>query len=95
MKKDGKAWYAWHENPPMEDLLGSKVVLKDIAKEPAFWPERDGDTVPKHSVYYLVSKDSVPLDGLLDYLNARKHDCGRKRTARRQRTGSVACRVGS
>ena len=72
VKKDGKAWYAWHENPPMEDLLGSKVVFKDIAKEPTFWPERDGDIVPKHSVYYLVPKNSVPLDDLLDYLNGPK-----------------------
>jgi SAM-dependent methyltransferase len=69
VKRDGKPWYAWHENPPMEDLLQPKVVFRDIAKEPAFWPERDGDVVPKHSVYYLVPKHDVPLDDLLNYLN--------------------------
>jgi len=66
----GKTWYAWHENPPMQDLLQPKVVFRDIAKEPRFWPENSGDVVPKHSVYYAVPKDSVPMDALLDYLNS-------------------------
>lgn len=70
VRKDGKPWYAWHENPPMEDLLQPKIVFKDIAKTPTFWPERDGDIVPKHSVYYLVPDDGVSLDDLLEYLNS-------------------------
>lgn len=68
--KGGKRWYGWHENPPMQDLLQPKIVFKDIAREPRFWPEREGDVVPKHSVYYLVPKDGVPFDELLDYLNS-------------------------
>jgi len=66
----GKEWYAWHENPPMQDLLQSKIVWRDIAKEPTFWPESEGDVVPKHSVYYAVPKDGVPVDELVEYLNS-------------------------
>lgn len=66
----GKKWYAWHENPPMTDILQPKIVFRDIAKEPQFWPEEKGTVVPKHSVYYAVPKDGVPLDDLLEYLNS-------------------------
>ncbi len=66
----GKAWYAWHENPPMEDILQPKIVFRDIDKEPTFYAESDGDVVPKHSVYYAVPRDGVPMDELLDYLNS-------------------------
>ncbi|WP_135533252.1 Eco57I restriction-modification methylase domain-containing protein [Halostella pelagica] len=66
----GKTWYAWHENPPMQDILQPKIVFRDIAKEPRFWPEDHGDVVPKHSVYYAVPKDGVPMDDLIEYLNS-------------------------
>jgi adenine-specific DNA-methyltransferase len=66
---NGKPWYSWHETPPMDDLLRSKIVFKDIAKRPRFWAENDGTVVPRHSVYYLVPKSGVPFDELLDYLN--------------------------
>ena len=68
--KGGKKWYAWHENPPMQDILQPKIVFRDIAKEPRFWAESEGTVVPKHSVYYAVPKDGVPFDELLDYLNS-------------------------
>ena len=67
--ENGKPWYAWHETPPMDDLLRPKIVFKDIAKEPTFWAEPNGTVVPKHSVYYLVPNEAVPFDDLLDYLN--------------------------
>jgi len=66
----GKEWYAWHENPPMADILQSKVVWRDIDKEPTFWPESDGGIVPKHSVYYAVPKAGMSIDGLVEYLNS-------------------------
>ncbi|WP_128906182.1 Eco57I restriction-modification methylase domain-containing protein [Halorubrum amylolyticum] len=72
VKKGGKRWYAWHETPPMEDILQPKIVFKDIAKEPRFWIEETGDVIPKHSVYYLIPRESVPFDGLLEYLNTPK-----------------------
>lgn len=68
--KKGKHWYAWHENPPMSDILQPKIVFRDIDKEPTFWAETEGSVVPKHSVYYAVPEDDVPLDELLEYLNS-------------------------
>jgi len=66
----GKTWYAWHENPPMEDILQPKIVFRDIDKEPTFWAEDRGDIVPKHSVYYAVLNDGVPFERVLEYLNS-------------------------
>ena len=67
---DGKRWYAWHETPPMEDILQPKIVFRDIAKEPRFWVEEEGNVIPKHSVYYLIPRKDVPFDELLEYLNS-------------------------
>jgi len=66
----GKTWYAWHETPPMQDILQPKIVFRDIAKEARFWAESGGTVLPKHSVYYTVAKDGVPFDELLEYLNS-------------------------
>ena len=70
VQKAGKQWYAWHETPPMEDLLRQKIVFKDIAKEPKFWAEPTGEIVPRHTVYYVVPEAKVSLEKLLDYLNS-------------------------
>ncbi len=70
VRKGGKPWYAWHENPPLQDMLQPKIVWRDIAKEPRFWPETDGNIVPKHSVYYAVPNQGVPIDELVGYLNS-------------------------
>lgn len=70
VKKGGKEWYAWHETPPMEDILQPKIVFKDIAKEPRFWLEATGNIIPKHSVYYLIPRNGVPVSELLEYLNS-------------------------
>lgn len=72
VKKEGKRWYAWHESPPMEDLLQKKIVFKDISREPQFWAEREGDVIPRHSVYYLIPKQPDLFDDLLEYLNGPK-----------------------
>ncbi|PSQ97936.1 MAG: DNA methyltransferase [Bacteroidetes bacterium SW_9_63_38] len=69
VQKAGKPWYAWHETPPMQDLLRPKIVFKDIAKEPTFWAERTGEIIPRHTVYYLVPEEGISFDRLLDYLN--------------------------
>lgn len=66
----GKRWYAWHETPPMEDVLQPKIVFRDIAAEPRFWPEDRGDVVPKHSVYYATARDGVSMRDLIKYLNS-------------------------
>lgn len=69
VQKTGKKWYAWHETPPMEDLLQPKIIFKDIAKEPKFWAERSGEIVPRHTVYYIVPEERVSFEELLDYVN--------------------------
>ncbi|PSQ53504.1 DNA methyltransferase [Halobacteriales archaeon SW_8_65_20] len=68
----GKKWYAWHENPPLDDILQEKIVWRDIDKQPTFWLEDRGDVVPKHSVYYAVPKNGVPVSELIEYLNSPK-----------------------
>jgi hypothetical protein len=69
VQKAGKRWYAWHETPPMKDILRPKIVFKDIAKEPKFWAEPTGEIIPRHTVYYLVPEEGVSFEQLLDYLN--------------------------
>lgn len=32
----------------------------------------EGDVVPRHSVYYIIPKDNVDLDDLLEYLNSEE-----------------------
>ncbi len=70
--ENGKPWYSMHENPPMDDILQPKIVTKDVTEVPQFWAERTGEVVPRHSVYYIIPKDHVELDELLDYLNSEQ-----------------------
>jgi adenine-specific DNA-methyltransferase len=70
VKKGKRPWYGWHENPPMEDILQPKLLCQDITSTPKFWVDREGDIVPKHTVYYLVPEDHVQIDELLEYLNS-------------------------
>ncbi|MFC7082264.1 Eco57I restriction-modification methylase domain-containing protein [Halorussus caseinilyticus] len=70
VEKGKQVWYGWHENPPLQDILQPKIVCKDVADEPAFWADREGSVVPRHSVYYLVPADHVDLKEMLDYLNS-------------------------
>jgi adenine-specific DNA-methyltransferase len=65
-----KPWYAFHENPPMRDLLQPKLLCKDIGVSPRFVIERAGDVIPRHSVYYLVPALPSAIDQLADYLNS-------------------------
>lgn len=65
-----KPWYAFHETPPMGDLLRSKILCKDITAHPDFWHDREGRFVPRHSVYYIVPKDSTRKHELLEFLKS-------------------------
>lgn len=65
----GKPWYAWHETPPLDDVLQPKILCKDITDEPEFWAERSGEVVPRHTVYYIVPDGQVSLNDMLAYLN--------------------------
>jgi adenine-specific DNA-methyltransferase len=65
-----KPWYAFHDSVPMPDLRRPKVVWKDISEQPEFWVDREGDLVPRHSVYYLVPRDPAKLDEIAEYLRS-------------------------
>lgn len=64
-----KPWYAFHETPPMRDLLHPKILCKDVAEEPHFWTDLDGGIVPRHSVYYIVPRNPEVVAELVEYLN--------------------------
>jgi len=65
-----KPWYAFHENPPLAEILGPKILCKDITSRPQFWIDRRGTIVPRHSVYYIVPKDTKRIKELASYLNS-------------------------
>jgi hypothetical protein len=67
-----KPWYAFHETPPLADLLRPKILCKDIAAEPDFWLDDAGSIVPRHSVYYIVPKDAARMDSIVGYLRSAK-----------------------
>jgi adenine-specific DNA-methyltransferase len=65
-----KPWYAFHENPPLQDILRPKILCKDITTQPYFWIDRGGIIVPRHSLYYIVPRDSSRISELATYLNS-------------------------
>lgn len=65
-----KPWYAFHENPPLDEILRPKILCKDIGARPWFVVDEEGSIVPRHSVYYLVPKDAGMIHSLCDYLNS-------------------------
>ena len=67
-----KPWYSFHETPAMPQLLRPKILCKDIARRPAFWLDRSGSTLPRHSTYYVVPKDESMLEPLCEYLNGKQ-----------------------
>lgn len=69
-KKGHRRWYAWHENPPMEDLLQQKILFRDIASTPQFWLDDAGTIIPRHSVYYILPKNGIDITELRTYLNS-------------------------
>ncbi len=64
-----KPWYAFHETPPLPEILRPKILCKDITGKPHFWIDREGSLVPRHSVYYIVPADAAIIDSLCSYLN--------------------------
>jgi hypothetical protein len=64
-----KPWYAFHETPPLKELLQPKILCRDVTKSPRFWTDDEGSIVPRHSVYYMVPRDARRLDDLAAYLN--------------------------
>jgi len=65
-----KPWYAFHENPPLSEILRPKILCKDIGARPWFVVDERGDIVPRHSVYYLVPTDPAQIHDMCAYLNS-------------------------
>jgi adenine-specific DNA-methyltransferase len=65
-----KPWYAFHETPPLRDILRPKIICKDITERPKFWVDREGKFVPRHSVYYIVPRNTAVIENLCDHLNS-------------------------
>lgn len=65
-----KPWYAFHETPPLPDILRPKILCKDISSRPYFLVDEAGTLVPRHSVYYIVPSDPSRLHELCEYLNS-------------------------
>jgi adenine-specific DNA-methyltransferase len=65
-----KPWYAFHETPPLPEILRPKILCKDITEKPYFWIDREGSLVPRHSVYYIVPADTAVIERLCAYLNS-------------------------
>lgn len=65
-----KPWYAFHETPPLDDLLRPKLLCKDIGIAPYFVSDEQGRIVPRHSVYYIVPSDPSRMTELAAYLNS-------------------------
>ncbi|MGH8544719.1 MAG: Eco57I restriction-modification methylase domain-containing protein, partial [Gammaproteobacteria bacterium] len=65
-----KPWYAFHETPPLQDILRPKILCKDIVETPQFWIDRDGEIVPRHSVYYIVPREPTAIDPIANYLES-------------------------
>ncbi len=67
-----KPWYAFHETPPMRDILQPKILCKDISPAPRFWLDTQGSIVPRHTVYYLVPKPGVDIHQLAEHLSSEE-----------------------
>jgi SAM-dependent methyltransferase len=65
-----KPWYAFHETPPLHDILRQKILCKDITEKPHFWIDRGGALVSRHSVYYIIPAEPGCIEGLCSYLNS-------------------------
>lgn len=65
-----KPWYAFHENPPLTQILQRKILCKDITETPFFRIDYSGEIVPGHSVYYIIPKNPDLLETLCEYLNS-------------------------
>lgn len=65
-----KPWYAFHETPPLTDILQPKILCKDISYRPRFWLDENGSVVPRHTVYYMIPLRSINICQLLEYLNS-------------------------
>lgn len=86
-QKGDRDWYAWHENPPMNDMLQEKILFRDITNDPRFWIDKGGDIIPRHSVYYMIPQDNIDIRELHSYLNTDQVKVWLKANCDHARTG--------
>lgn len=67
-----KPWYAFHETPPLSDMLTEKIMWMDVSETPEFWIDREAKVIPRHTVYYAIPEDPVDVDTLIEYLRSDK-----------------------
>lgn len=84
-----KPWYAFHDSLPLDDLRQPKLLCKDITSNPMFWIDRDGDIIPRHSVYYIVPARSRDLDALAEWLNSESVRGRLRMRCQRAQNGSL------
>ena len=84
-----KPWYAFHETPPLSELLRPKILFKDITEHPRFWVDAVGQLVPRHSVYYAVPYDSAHVEALAVYLNGLESSAWLMAHCQRVRKGFI------
>ncbi|MEI7857875.1 MAG: TaqI-like C-terminal specificity domain-containing protein [Methanomicrobiales archaeon] len=67
-----KPWYAYHETPPLAQILQRKILCKDITETPFFRIDYSGEIVPSHSVYYIIPKNPDHIETIHEYLNSHE-----------------------
>ena len=70
MAKGTKPWFKFKDSVKFEDLLAPKILVKEMVVEPEFWLDMDGDTVPRHTVYYITPKEGISLESIFGFLNS-------------------------
>ena len=70
-EKGTKPWFKFKDNIPFQELLGQKILVKDICAYPEFWIDTQG-VIPRHTVYYIVPKEEIQIHVLLEYLKSER-----------------------
>jgi len=83
-----RPWYRFKDNIPFEDLLGPKIMVKDICASPQFWIDYEG-TIPRHTVYYIVPLEGVSIDALFEYLGSESAVKWLQSNSQRAQNGSL------
>lgn len=87
VEKGHRRWYAWHEKPPMEDMLQEKILFRDLTDSPRFWVDAGGSIVPRHTVYYMIPNEHTDLEALRSYLNSPEVGRWLQANCQKARTG--------
>jgi adenine-specific DNA-methyltransferase len=70
MAKGTKPWFKFKDSVKFEDLLAPKILVKEMVIQPEFWLDMTGDTIPRHTVYYITPKEGVSLERIYEFLKS-------------------------